>query len=160
MPNERYRIISQHDFAEVREFISSGQRALFSLQSFSAGDVLIGFSAAETYTTPNYLTLQIGDDQHINLHPAFIQNINHSCEPNCFFNTTTMQLVALTTIQVGAELTFFYPSTEWEMQQPFRCNCGNDSCLKEIRGAAHLSNTQASNYRLTDFILTKRNTDQ
>ena len=159
MPNEGYRTISQHDFAEVREFISSGQKALFSLRSFSAGDILINFSAAEVHTTPNYLTVQTGDDQHIILHPTFIQYINHSCEPNCFFNTTTMQLVALTAIEAGVEFSFFYPSTEWEMQQPFQCNCGNASCLREIRGAAHLSTTQAANYQLTDFILTKRNSN-
>lgn len=158
--HEGYRIISQHGFAEVRECISSGQKALFSLQNFSAGDILINFSAAEIRSSPNYLTVQTGEDQHIILHPTFIQYINHSCAPNCFFNTTTMQLVALTEIKADTELSFFYPSTEWDMQQPFRCNCGSASCLGEIRGALHLSPTQAANYRLTDFILTKRNTLQ
>lgn len=160
LPNGGYRVISQHDFAEVREFISSGQKALFSLQTFFAGEILVNFSAADIHTTPNYLTVQIGDDQHIILYPTFIQYINHSCAPNCFFDTTAMQLVALTSIEAGAELTFFYPSTEWEMQQPFLCNCGNTSCLREIRGAAHLTTTQVAKYRLTDFIMKKRNKAQ
>ena len=160
LPEEGFRFISHHDFAEVKELVASGQKALFSLQSFLAGDLITEFFAAETHSNPNCLTLQTADEQHIILHPTFIQYINHSCEPNCFFNTTTMQLVALTNIEVGAEFTFFYPSTEWKMQQPFLCNCGTTRCLGEIRGAAHLSEEQASGYRLTDFIMRKRNADQ
>lgn len=154
---EAYRLLSNHGFAEVKEHLLSGQKALFSLQQFSAGDVITQFSAAETLATPNYLTVQTGEDQHIILHPTFIQYINHSCAPNSFFNTTSMQLEALTTIKPGTELTFFYPSTEWDMQQPFSCTCDCADCLGEIRGAAHLSSIQASSYRLTDFILKKRN---
>lgn len=150
------RLISHHGFAEVREIISSGQKALFSSQPILKGDILIEFSVAETRTTPSYLTLQIGEDKHIVIEPTFIQNINHSCEPNCFFNTTSLQLVALRNIEVGEELNFFYPSSEWEMQQPFVCNCGATACLGEIRGAAHLSPSQAANYQLTEFIMRKR----
>jgi SET domain len=156
---EAYRLLSNHGFAEVKEHLLSGQKALFSLQLFSAGEVIIQFSAAETRTTPNYLTVQTAEDQHIILHPTFIQYINHSCAPNSFFNTTTMQLEALTNIEPGTELTFFYPSTEWNMQQPFLCNCGCAGCLGEIRGAAHLSSTQSFHYRLTDFIMSKRNAE-
>ena len=155
-PEDAFRFLSHHGFAEVKEHVLSGQKALFSLQRFLAGEVITQFSAAEIRSTPNYLTVQTGDDQHIILNPEFIQYINHSCIPNSFFNTTTMQLVALTNIEPGTELTFFYPSTEWNMQQSFLCNCGHVDCLGEIRGAAHLSLKQASRYRLTDFILSKR----
>jgi hypothetical protein len=157
---EAYRLLSNHGFAEVKEHLLSGQKALFSLQQFSAGEVITQFSAAEIRTTPNYLTVQTGEDKHIILYPTFIQYINHSCSPNSFFNTTTMQLEALTTIEPGTELTFFYPSTEWDMQQPFSCNCGSTNCLGEIRGAAHLSPIKGSHYRLTDFIMSKRNAKQ
>jgi hypothetical protein len=158
-PEEAYRLLSNHGFAEVKEHMLSGQKALFSLQQFSAGDVITQFSAAEIRTTPNYLTVQTAEDQHIILHPTFIQYINHSCAPNSFFNTTTMQLVALTNIEPNTELTFFYPSTEWDMQQPFLCNCGCTNCLGEIRGAAHLSSVEVSRYQLTDFIMSKRNAE-
>ncbi|MFZ9694511.1 MAG: SET domain-containing protein-lysine N-methyltransferase [Chitinophagaceae bacterium] len=156
---EAYRLLSNHGFAEVKEHLLSGQKALFSLQRFSTGDVITQFSAAEIRTSPNYLTVQTGEAQHIILYPTFIQYINHSCAPNSFFNTTSMRLEALTTIEPGTELTFFYPSTEWDMQQPFSCTCGYVACLGEIRGAAHLSFSQASSYRLTDYILNKRNAE-
>ena len=152
-----YKIISSHEFAEVREMVSSGQKALYATHTFSAGDPIISFSSAKTVNTPNYLTVQVNNDEHIMLHPEFIQYINHSCEPNCFFDTTNMQLIALTDILSGAAFTFFYPSTEWDMQQPFACCCGSKKCLGEIRGAAHLSSEQANQYRFTDFILSKRN---
>jgi hypothetical protein len=64
-----------------------------------------------------------------------------------------MELVCLRPLQPGDELTFFYPSTEWDMAQPFVCNCGNSTCLQLINGASHLSKDTLSRYTLTDFII-------
>lgn len=47
-----------------------------------------------------------------------------------------MQLVALRELDIEEEMTFFYPSTEWEMTQSFSCYCGSPACIGEIRGAA------------------------
>jgi hypothetical protein len=55
-------------------------------------------------------------------------------------------------LEPGDEFTFFYPSTEWEMAQPFICNCGSEACLQLINGASHLSVETLSKYKLTDFI--------
>ena len=77
---------------------------------------------------------------------------NHSCDPNVFFDTTKMEVVCMKQIQPGEELRFFYPSTEWEMDQPFVCNCGSSNCLQLINGAAHLSDETLAQYRLSDFI--------
>lgn len=105
---------------------------------------------------PNYLTVQTSDHTHIILHPEFVQYINHHCDPNCFFDTTTMLLVALRDINKGDEFGFFYPSTEWNMQQPFRCYCGATNCVGEISGAAQLTDEQVKQYRLTDYIMQRR----
>ena len=78
--------------------------------------------------------------------------INHSCDPNVFFDTTKMEVVCLKHIQPGEEFRFFYPSTEWEMSQPFVCNCGSSNCLQLISGAAQLSDDTLAKYRLSDFI--------
>ncbi|HRG24409.1 MAG TPA: SET domain-containing protein-lysine N-methyltransferase, partial [Chitinophagaceae bacterium] len=99
-----------------------------------------------------YLTVQIAEGKHITLQPEFLQYINHSCEPNVFFDTTMMHLVALKDIPAGTEFVFFYPSSEWEMTQSFHCYCGKPACLGEIRGAAHLSQEAISQHRFTDFI--------
>lgn len=156
-----YRRISHHGIAEVRQKIVNEQNALFALRSFQPGDVIADFSAGTIAAEPTYLTVQVGDAKHITLQPEFLQYINHSCAPNVFFNTTTMQLVALKEIQREEEMVFFYPSTEWKMTQSFNCYCGSPACLGEIRGAKFLSKQVLKQYRLTDFIqqkLAKRTT--
>jgi SET domain len=147
-----YRPVSNHVIAEVRQHISSGQNALFTLRSWQPGEVIADFSAGTISAEPTYLTVQIAEGKHITLQPEFLQYINHSCEPNVFFDTTLMQLVALKDIPSGTEFTFFYPSSEWEMTQSFQCYCGKDGCLGEIKGAAHLSSEAVSKHRFTDFI--------
>lgn len=147
-----YHIVSNHDIAEVRRKISNGQNSLFTLRPYSPGNIVAGFSAGTISPKPTYLTVQIGTGKHITLQPEFLQYINHSCEPNVFFDTTSMQLVALKEIGEGEEMTFFYPSTEWRMTQSFDCYCGSSKCLGRIRGAAFLSIDALSQYRFTDFI--------
>jgi hypothetical protein len=131
---------------------SSSQKSLHAAVSFVAGDVICKFSADVTQSYATYLTVQTAADTHITLMPEFLQYINHSCAPNVFFNTAAMELVCLQPMQPGDEFTFFYPSTEWEMAQPFVCNCGNAGCLQLINGASHLSVETLSKYKLTDFI--------
>ena len=145
-------VISNHIFANVLLNNSSNQKSLHAAVSFYPGDVICNFNAGITQDFATYLTVQTGTNRHITLIPEFLQYINHSCAPNLFFNTTSMELVCISALQPGEELTFFYPSTEWEMAQPFVCNCGNKECLQLINGASHLSVETLSKYKLTDFI--------
>ncbi|MBC7720759.1 MAG: SET domain-containing protein-lysine N-methyltransferase [Pedobacter sp.] len=147
-----YQTISQHGFANVLLNIDTNQKSLNAEKIIEAGEVISFFNANETFTHPTYLTVQVGTNKHITLMPEFLQYINHSCNPNVFFDTTSMQLVCLKTIIIGEELGFFYPSTEWEMTQQFVCNCGSANCLQLIQGAAYLSSEVAGQYRFTDFI--------
>ncbi len=147
-----YRTISNHVIAEVRQKTSNEQNALFALRSYQPGEIIANFSAGTISAEPTYLTVQVGIGKHITLQPEFLQYINHSCDPNVFFDTTTMQLVALKELAVEEEMTFFYPSTEWKMTQSFNCYCGSNNCLGEIRGAAYLSKEAVGHYRFTDFI--------
>ncbi len=145
-------VISNHIFANVLLNNETNQKSLYAAVSFTPGDVICKFNAGITQPYATYLTVQTGASRHITLMPEFLQYINHSCAPNVFFNTTTMELVCLQALQPGDEFTFFYPSTEWEMAQPFVCNCGNQSCIQLINGASHLSVETLSKYKLTDFI--------
>ena len=150
--NPTYRIISNHGIAEMRQRVSKQQNALFALQSFQPGEVIAEFWAGTIAAEPTYLTVQVDKGKHITLQPEFLQYINHSCNPNVFFDTTSMKLVALREIEYDEEMTFFYPSTEWQMTQPFNCYCGHVNCLGQIKGAAFLSEDVWKQYRLTDFI--------
>lgn len=145
-------VLSHHGFADIMQNSISNQKSLHATVSFVAGAVLSQFKAGITQSYATYLTVQTGVDTHITLMPEFLQYINHSCEPNVFFNTEAMELVALKDIQPGDEFTFFYPSTEWEMAQPFVCSCGTKDCLQLINGASNLTIQTLSRYKLTDFI--------
>jgi hypothetical protein len=145
-------IISNHTFAEVIQNNATRQKSLHALIPFKKGDIISRFSAGNIFESPNYLTVQTGINRHITLLPQFLQYINHSCSPNVFFNTTTMELVALNDILPNEEFSFFYPSTEFEMAQPFICFCGSNNCLQNIKGAKHIPEQILKNYRLTDFI--------
>lgn len=145
-------VISKHIFADVILNNETNQKALYAAVVFQPGNVITKFSADKIQKYATYLTVQTGINRHITLIPEFLQYVNHSCSPNAFFNTTSMELVCLQPIQPGDELTFFYPSTEWEMAKPFVCNCGTAACIQLINGASHLSVETLSKYKLTDFI--------
>lgn len=147
-----YRSVSNHVIAEVRQKLSNKQNALFALRSYRPGEMIADFSAGTISAEPTYLTVQVGVRKHITLQPEFLQYINHSCEPNVFFDTTRMQLIALKEMREQEEMTFFYPSTEWKMTQSFNCYCQSTGCIGEIKGAAFLSREAQEKYRFTDFI--------
>lgn len=148
-------IISRYDVAIVQEDPATSQRSLHASRAFQKGKIITPFEAEEEFFSPTYLTLQKDDGLHITLSPSFLQYVNHSCSPNAFFDTTAMLFVALSDVKEGEELTFFYPSTEWEMAQAFLCRCGGTECLHSIQGAAFLPDEILRRYRLTDFILRK-----
>ncbi len=126
--------------------------ALFAKKAFSRGEILCPFGAAAKTDTPNYLTVQVSTSSHISLFPEILQYINHSCDPNVFFDVNSSTLRALKDISEGEEITFFYPSTEWEMDQPFECWCGAERCLKQIQGAAFLPQNILRQYELNEHI--------
>lgn len=150
-----YQIISRHNIADVWYNTTTNHHSLHAAIAFKAGDIIANFFAASTQHFATYLTVQTSSDTHITLEPEFLQYINHSCDPNVFFDTTAMQLICIKPIHRNEELCFFYPSAEWEMAQSFVCNCGSSNCLQLINGAVYLSEETLSQYRLTDFILQK-----
>lgn len=142
----------QDEIAEIRIDPITGYRSLFCKKRFHENEVIIGFMAKAVHDTPSYLTVQISEHEHIELLPECLECANHSCDPNCFFDTSTMLLVALRDIPPGEELRFFYPSAEWDMDRPFQCSCGSDYCIGEVKGAKYLSAVAKRRYRFTDFI--------
>ncbi len=147
-----YSMLSKHGFADIMQNPGTGEKSLHATAFFDKEDVVCVFGSERTQDTPTYLTVQVSENKHIILQPEFLQYINHSCHPNVFFDTDKMELVALKEIQPGDELLFFYPSAEWDMAQPFDCYCGSNNCLRRIKGAAHLTEAQVSQYRVTGFI--------
>ena len=50
------------------------------------------------------------------------------------------------------ELTYFYPSTEWSMAQPFTCFCGTPACKGLIDGAGKMPREKLEGVWLNGWI--------
>ncbi|KAJ3576468.1 hypothetical protein NP233_g409 [Leucocoprinus birnbaumii] len=99
---------------------------LRAAQAFKAGEYLVPLDASRLTKGPKaYTSVQCGPgpEDHIELNSDLVY-VNHSCEPNIAFdlsspNPDDWHLRALKRIEPGNSITFFYPSTEWDMDQPF-----------------------------------------
>jgi hypothetical protein len=61
-----------------------------------------------------YSSVQISAKEHVELNSDLLY-LNHSCDPSTYLDVTKKAIVALRDLKTGDELTFFYPSTEWDM---------------------------------------------
>ncbi len=133
----------------------SGQKHLRTTCRHRAGSLLHAFSASEYVAHPTYLSMQIDHDCHIHLEPEFLQYLNHSCDPNIYVDVTRREFICLRDIEANEAITFFYPSTEWAMDQEFDCACRSENCLGAIKGAMHLEEHLLPRYKFTPHIIEK-----
>ncbi|KAM3579441.1 hypothetical protein VKS41_008298 [Umbelopsis sp. WA50703] len=86
---------------------------LVTVKGFKKGDTL----AALEGLTPGpkaYSSVQISEDEHVELNSDLLY-MNHSCDPTAIVDLKKRAVVANNDLAPGAEITFFYPSTEWDM---------------------------------------------
>ncbi|KAF2760270.1 hypothetical protein EJ05DRAFT_278260 [Pseudovirgaria hyperparasitica] len=109
-----------------------------------------------TPATPSYLTVQTGPTSHISLN-SDLQYINHSCRPTVEFDMAKNEIRVARDLKGGLkegdELSFFYPSSEWNMDQPFQCRCKDVQCLGSIQGAKYLGENDMKRFWFNDHIL-------
>ncbi|OAQ36135.1 hypothetical protein K457DRAFT_132112 [Linnemannia elongata AG-77] len=123
---------------------------LIACKAYAKGEIICPVEG----TTPGpkrYTSVQTGKDSHIELNSDLVF-MNHSCNPTVSLDTDSMIVVAVVDLKEGDNLTFFYPSSEWEMDQPFPCWCGADQCVKNIQGAKFLSQETMNRYFRTKHI--------
>ncbi|KAL7752737.1 hypothetical protein RI367_001739 [Sorochytrium milnesiophthora] len=123
-------------------------------RAFAAGSVVAEITTA-TPAPKRYTSVQFDEHTHIELNSDLVY-MNHSCNPSIYIDTKNRRTVALRDLKEGDEMTFFYPSTEWDMTQPFECWCGSTNCVRLVKGAKHLTDTQASAQRLNEHIVKLR----
>ncbi|CAO3592048.1 unnamed protein product [Absidia cylindrospora] len=117
---------------------------------FSKGDTVVDLKGL----TPGpklYSSVQVSATEHVELNSDLVF-MNHSCDPTMHMDVDRMAIVALKDVKAGDELTFFYPSTEWDMAQPFACWCGSSKCIETVQGARHLSTETLSKFVLSKHI--------
>ncbi|KAK5660971.1 hypothetical protein OQA88_12346 [Cercophora sp. LCS_1] len=145
--------------ADIQEVIITSNEAEFTSKSLSKIALppwglfaRLDFPPCTIASEPTYATVQFGRDMHLNLNSDLLY-INHSCEPSLIFDTTRLVVIAGPKgLQPGDELTFFYPSTEWHMAQPFDCLCGKETCRGRISGARDMTAEQLQGVLLNKHI--------
>ncbi|ELR08685.1 hypothetical protein GMDG_03371 [Pseudogymnoascus destructans 20631-21] len=112
----------------------------------------IDFLPATPASEPTYATVQQGRDTHLNLNSDLVY-INHSCDPSLILDIPTLSFLAGPRgLRPADELTFFYPSTEWAMAQPFTCFCSSPHCRGVINGAGAMSQKSLEGIYLNGYI--------
>lgn len=111
-------------------------RSLVARQDFAPGQVVYAIPSEKVFDKPNRFTVQM--DRALHTEVGKLSALNHSCDPNVFLDMDRMEVIACRAIRTGDELTFFYPSTEWEMDAPFICLCGASNCIHVVAGARFL----------------------
>ncbi|KAH0562455.1 hypothetical protein GP486_002858 [Trichoglossum hirsutum] len=125
-----------------------------SLVTLPAGSLFSRIESA-TLASKAYSSVQISREEHIELNSDLIY-CNHSCEPSLEFDMTKFEVRVARgrDLKVGDALTFFYPSSEWDMAQPFRCECGagEGKCRVWIAGAGQMGRKALDGYWLNEHI--------
>lgn len=129
---------------------------LVALRDFAKGTTIATMSHASPSKAIRYSTVQVSEKDHIELNSDLLY-CNHSCNPTVHFNVSSTNPAdwhaqALRDISQGEVLEFFYPSTEWDMSQPFDCSCGAQRCLKRISGAKYIPVEVLDTYVVNDHI--------
>jgi len=125
-------------------------RSLVTKQAYKAGEIICPIPTESMSNKPTMYTVQIGRTKHVEVKE--LASMNHSCNPNTILDTTRMLVFATRDVAAGEELTFFYPSTEWEMSAPFICLCGAPNCIHVVAGARFLPLSTLENYYLNRHI--------
>jgi len=130
-------------FLEIKK--SNNGKGLFSKQLIKKDSIIFHFEGKlGTDAETNDESLQIDEDLFLESTTNCDDFLNHSCDPNCYIDFNTLNLVALKEIRPGEELCFDYNTTEYDLVNlirpcPFKCGCGSNHCLGEIKGSCYLS---------------------
>jgi len=55
-------------------------------------------------------------------------------------------------LKEGDVLSFFYPSTEWEMDRGFVCLCGEQGCVGVVKGAKDMQREELKRWFVNGYI--------
>lgn len=133
----------------VGVLVEQSERRLVSTQAIASGTILFRIEGFETRTPTKY-SLQVGRDVHLDQRGArdatdrvrrfYWRYMNHACEPTT--RIVNRQVVALRDIAALEAVSFDYNTTEYDLAEPFGCNCGAQWCVGTVRGARHLTPSQ------------------
>ncbi len=130
----------------VGVLVDQSERRLVTTKPIEAGTVLFRIAGFVTRTPTKY-SVQIGRNLHVDQNGTvdetdcvrrfYWRYMNHACEPTTRIDDR--QVIALRDIASLEAVTFDYNTTEYDMAEPFQCNCGIQSCVGTVRGARFLT---------------------
>ncbi len=113
------------------------QSSATSLVSLAAGSLFSPITNTTPIPRRTYASVQTtAEGQAVDFNSDLVY-CNHSCAPTLEFDMQRFEVRVARDrdLKVGDALTWFYPSTEWVMEQPFACTCGAPRCCGWIQGA-------------------------
>jgi uncharacterized membrane protein YeiB len=122
----------------------AGFATLQAVRSFAQGAVVFPLRGRPV-VRPTRFSIQVGSDAHLDPISDCASPwgaLNHGCDPNVAIDVSRRVIIARRAIAAGDELRFDYNTTEWELAEPFVCNCGASRCVGVAMGFAHLSFTR------------------
>lgn len=127
---------------------------LVAQTAFVQGATILSLDGIESMYKNRY-SIQLDTDLHLNPYPHddFDEQMkrcpwivtNHSCDPNV--KIVGRDFIAIRDIQENEPITFDYETTEWEMDEPFTCGCGTESCRRRIQGYKFLNDANRERLR-------------
>ncbi|KAL7759151.1 hypothetical protein ACKLNR_011578 [Fusarium oxysporum f. sp. zingiberi] len=144
---------SHSDILKVVRSDQPFKSAAISLVSLPPGALFAKITEATHAPRATWTSFQTGRNEHMEFNSDIVF-INHSCDPNLVVDTARMEVRVADDrhIAKGDELTWFYPSAEWEMAQSFPCECGTERCLVAIRGSRYVEPQKLKGYFLNQHI--------
>lgn len=132
----------------------SGPKAR-SLISLPAGALFARITSATPVPRNTSTSVGNGRDSRVELNSDLVY-CKHSCDPSLIFDMSKMEVRVSEhrALEPGDDLTFFYPSTEWRVAQPFWCKCtaGEDQCVGWIGGSCDMEYPVLARYWLNYHI--------
>lgn len=138
----------------------AGQRQLVAAKDLVPGQVVWHASNQPDLISmmPDRYSVQVGADRHFDIMTACpgSELAQHGCDANgrlsFQYDSSTMvdteakllsvSLVVKVPIKAGETVSFNYNATEWDMSDPFDCECGSDQCVGRVQGCSALSQDQ------------------
>ena len=141
---------------------SDGEYRLVTNEAVPAGTLLFTLEG-ELTATPTRYTVQLDADRHVDM-PAgspleevldryYWRFMNHACEPTAVIRDRSV--LSLRPIPAWSQITFHYASTEYDMAEPFACECGSGRCDGVVQGFRHLARERREELRslLSPYLL-------
>ncbi len=122
-------------------------KGTFAARDFKKEEVIFPLEGVKVDKATKY-TIQTDINEHII--PDFGKYLNHSCNPNCYLDYKEFVFRAIKDIKENEELQFNYNTTEYDMANPFECNCKSENCYGTIKGYKYLNEEQKQ--KIKNFI--------